>query len=513
MYFATDEENEMKKKALVWVVGLCLMAAEVFASGAQSAAQAPAAGGQPQVALSMVNRVNVDVQIDNNPIFPYIKEKTGFAIELEAPPINNYTDRLQIIMASGDLPDLIYIQSLDQSYIRWAEDGLLLPVDDLVKKYPNIMHNVTPEMFELVQIPSTGLAYVVPRPNKVNRWGMIINKQWLAKLGVKAPTTIDEFYEYGKLVATKDPDGNGQNDTYLYSPPSGSVFQTGAIMDAFLPSSGQVPDFDGVYKIREKMNGYYPYLEFMRKLYAEKILDPEYFLNKVYDDRDKTLQGRVALFVGHDTNVTENPLLNNNGALDKFDFVPPIKAADGKSRNYVGAPVWGGWAISATSKHVEDALRYLDWGNSPDGYETLFFGMKGQTYNSYNLRERKVDQTDAQRNLWQRISSSYMTVAFAYEGKGPSVSTLPAVTDWYNKNLESYLANVVEISVPTIKLPELDVFNANNPDLITRKTELENKYIIGEISQDELKAFINNEWIPRYAVVETAYLKAVAARK
>jgi ABC-type glycerol-3-phosphate transport system substrate-binding protein len=503
----------MKTRTVFLTVALCLAAAvQVFAGGQSS--KTAAAGGTKEVTLTMVNRINAEVVIDNNPLFKYIREKFGFNIVVEAPPINNYYDRLLIIMASGDLPDIIHIWGLDQNYARWAEDGLIIPVEERAKNYPNIMHNITPEMFEAARVPSMGLAYGIPRTNKVNRQGFIANSKWLTKLGVKAPTTIDEFYEYGKKVATGDPDGNGRNDTYLYSPVGNVFVDGGVIMDAFLPYvQFGAPDFDGQYKIREKMNGYYPYLEFMRKLYAEKILDPEYFINKIYDDTAKVQQGRVALFRGHDSNIPSETVWHNNGSFDTFDFYPPIKNADGKSFNYVSAPVWGAWGIPTSSKKIDDAMRFIDWGNSPEGFEAFNFGVPGLTYNSYDLKNRKVDQTDAQRTLMMTVTWSYVTMSYAYEGQMAAVSNQANIAEWYQKSLNNYLSKVEEVSVPTVNLVEWETFRANNPDLITRKEELENKYVIGDISQTELKTFINNEWLPKSAQYEAAYLKFMAARK
>ena len=501
----------MKKTKVLAVIGFCLTGTLAFAGGQGARA---GGGGTKEVTLTMVNRVNPEVVINGNPMLKYIREQFGFNIELEAPPINNYNDRLQIIMASGDLPDLIYIWSLDRNYTKWAEDGILNPVGDLVKPYPNIMHNITPELLDSAVIASTGLAYAVPRANKVNRWGFMANIKWLAKLGVSAPNTIDEFYELGKKVATGDPDGNGQNDTYLISPDGDVWGDAGIIQEAFLPGPQfGAPDFDGTYRIREKMNGYYPYLEFMRKLYAEKIMDPEFFVNKTYGGREKVLQNRVALLHTHDSTIPESPQYNNNGALDTFDFFPPVKAADGKRRNYVAPPAWGAWGLPVSSKKTEDALRFLDWGNSPEGFEVLYWGVPGLTYNSYDLKTRKVDQTEEQRKKWSTVTSSYVTVSFAYEGGMAAISNQTKIADYYQRILRNFTSQVEDIAVPSVKLPEWDTFQTDNPDLITRKGELENKYIIGEISMDELKRFINSEWLPKSAGYEAAYLRLMSAKK
>jgi ABC-type glycerol-3-phosphate transport system substrate-binding protein len=499
----------MKRTAVFLTVLLCAAAA-VFAGG-RSAQQG---GSKGLTTLTMINRVNSEVSLDNNPLLAYIKEKYGFDIQLEAPPINNYNERLQIIMASGDLPDLVYIWSLNQNYVQWAEQGLLKPVNDLVKNYPNLTRNITTEQIQNAAIASTGLSYGVPRTNKVNRWGFMTNVRWLKKLGAEAPTTIDEFYEYGKKVAAGDPDGNGKNDTYLLSPDGNPFDGAGLITHAFMPDSAfGAPDFDGVYKIREKMNGYYPFLEFMRKLYAEKILDPEYFVNKTYAGRDKVYQSRVAMVHTHDSVIPQDRTANNNGAFDFLQFFPPIKGTDGKRRNYVAPPVWGVWGLPASSKKTEDALRFLDWGNSPEGFEALNCGVPGLTYTSYDLKNRSIVQTPEQAKLAGTVTSSYMTVSFAYEGVFPFCSSDPAINDYYNKSLANYTSQVTDIPLPPVKLPEWDAFQANNPDLITRKSELENKYVIGEISQTELRAFIDNEWLPKTAQYEAAYLKLMAARK
>jgi hypothetical protein len=106
-----------------------------------------------------------------------------------------------------------------------------------------------------------------------------------------------------------------------------------------------------------------------------------------------------------------------------------------------------------------------------------------------------------------------MTVSFAYEGVFAFCSNDEKINDYYIKSLNNYTSQVQDIPVPSIQLPEWDDFRANNPDLVTRKTELENKYVIGEISQNELKAFINNEWLPKSAQYEAAYLRLMADRK
>ena len=82
------------------------------------------------ITISVLNRVNAEIVFYDNPMLKAVEEKTGVTLEIEAPPISNYTDRLQLTMASGELPDLIYTWDFDQKYEKWANDGLILPLDE-----------------------------------------------------------------------------------------------------------------------------------------------------------------------------------------------------------------------------------------------------------------------------------------------------------------------------------------------------------------------------------------------
>ena len=115
-------------------------------------------------------------------------EKTGVTLEIEAPPISNYTDRLQLVMASGDLPDIIYTWEFDQNYEKWANDGLILPLDEYIEDYPNLMANISEGQWGKARVGGAdGQIYAVPRPTGSASWGVISNDEWLEKLGVDMP--------------------------------------------------------------------------------------------------------------------------------------------------------------------------------------------------------------------------------------------------------------------------------------------------------------------------------------
>ncbi|MBO4299435.1 MAG: hypothetical protein J5998_11620, partial [Clostridia bacterium] len=69
----------------------------------------PAAAEGDRVTLTMLQRLNAAYVVEDNPIIKAWGDLLGVNIEIEAPPISSYSDRRNIIMASGDLPDIIYV--------------------------------------------------------------------------------------------------------------------------------------------------------------------------------------------------------------------------------------------------------------------------------------------------------------------------------------------------------------------------------------------------------------------
>ena len=466
------------------------------------------------VNISVINRINATVVLEDNPVVKELVKVAGVNLDIEAPPINNYNDKLQIVMASGEAPDLIYNWfAADANYQTWAKNGLLTPLDDKLAKYPNLMANINKDLWNSVRADFDGKIYLIPRMNTVNHWGYMINQQWLDKLKLKAPTTLDEFTAVCRAFTKNDPDGNGKDDTFgiTFANPSqgnntiwnASSFLTSAFGIGPIGSS----DTDGQYKIREKMNGYLPYLTYIKQLVAEKIIDPEFFMNKVYVDTQKLEQGRVGITYSHQSGVLS--LVKDIPEPEtKFTYHASLKNSKGVASDWITPAMWGGWMISAKAKNVDAILKYLDWGNTPEAVQLFQLGIKGLTYNSYDPVKKLVDRTPEQSAKLQTITSTYMTVANAVGGLGAYVenSDTPARAERYSTDFNAAMKLMTPISVPPVRAPKLNNLKASIPDLVTKKDSLEMKYIMGSITQDEYKAFLAKEYFPATAEAEKEYV-------
>ncbi|CAI6084504.1 extracellular solute-binding protein [Cohnella sp. JJ-181] len=491
-------------------------------SGSTASASSPSSTSADQkdpVTIKMFNRVNADVVIDKNPVVEEAGKLANVKLEIEAPPINNYVDKLQVVMASGDLPDLIYNwgtagNGADANMEKWAQNGLLEPLDDKIANYPNLMKNITPEMWDAVKSVNDGKTYIIPRTNVVNHWGYMINQQWLDKLGLKAPTNLEEFTNVARAFAKNDPDGNGKADTYglsLSGPDLGrnTIWNaTNFLTAAFdLPVVDGVKDTDGQYKIREKMSGYIPYLTYLKQLNDEKLIDPEFLINKIYVDTEKLNQYKVGIVYGHQYAVLGN--ISKLPDSEKiFSYHGVLKDEKGVASDWVTPAMWGGWMIPKGSKKVDDVLKFLDWGNTAEANTLFQLGVKGLTYDSYDPATKAVVRTADQTAKLSTLTSPYMTPANAINGDGASIANAdtPERLAIYKKQLDEALAQMTAVNVPAVRSPKILNLNGTIPDLVKKKDDKEIAYITGSIDEQQFKDFLEKEWYPATADAEKEYV-------
>ncbi len=489
---------------------------------ASQPAATPAETTVEPVTIRIFNRVNAQVVIENNPILQEVEKLANVKLEYEAPPINNYVDKLQIVMASGEIPDLIYNwgtagNGADANMETWASNGLIAALDDKIGNYPNLMSNITKDMWEAVKSVNDGKTYIVPRPNVVNNWGYMINQQWLDKLGLKAPTTLDEFTNVCRAFTNDDPDGNGKPDTFgvTFSNPllgANSIWNSTYFLAAAfdLPIVNGAKDTDGNYKIREKMSGYIPYLTYLKQLNEEKIIDPEFLINKIYVDEEKINQNKVGIRYSHQYAV----VANSSKAADsyqRFSYYAPLKNSQGISTNLVTPAMWGGWMISSTCKNIDAVLKFLDWGNTAEANQLFQIGIKGVHYDSYDPAAKMISRTKEQTEKVATVTSTYMTIANAINGSGSIIEGADTQEKYtkFKSDLDTASKVATAINLPAVRSPKILNLNAAIPDLVKKKDDQEVAYIIGKISLDQFKTFLENEWYPATAEAEKEYIDAM----
>ncbi|MDX3128993.1 sugar ABC transporter substrate-binding protein [Streptomyces europaeiscabiei] len=183
--------------AMITVTGLA------FGAAACGSGSGSTGDGDPNT-LEVWTRSNPDPAATYERVFAAFTEKTGIRIDYQ--PVINFDQQLQSRASTRDLPDvMINDTALMGSY---QSQGLLKPIDPAAIEG----HDQITERTWASTVGIDGEHYGIPYSRQAQT--LMIRKDWLRKLGLKAPTTWAEMLAVAKAFADRDPDGDGRKDTY-----------------------------------------------------------------------------------------------------------------------------------------------------------------------------------------------------------------------------------------------------------------------------------------------------------
>ena len=207
-----------KLKSILLVVMAVLMALPVFAGGSKDTAKAAGTPDDPvTIDLWFGAAVTEAGMIPDDWVgYDIIREKLGIDLKLTMLPSNESDQdvRIQAAGAANELPDLFMVRR--PVLTNLVKQGLVAQVDDCFEKMPVR----TAQQYDASSIAHTtinGHVYGFASPGAIAKnEGLLVRKDWLDKLGLEIPTTLDEFIEVARAFTFDDPDGNGRDDTYGY---------------------------------------------------------------------------------------------------------------------------------------------------------------------------------------------------------------------------------------------------------------------------------------------------------
>lgn len=323
-------------------------------------------------------------------IFKEIEAKTGVKVDFQVVSQEGLAEKRQIMIATNSVTD--FIQVTNQEGREHGPEKVFLNLKDYLNIAPNLkkFYDTFPEAKALATGPDGGL-YTVPvlegdPEGKGFNFVWYARKDLMDKYGLKPPTSLDEFYQFLKALKEKQP------DSYPLIPnaPTGDTGLYTVIGRAFTGIEGffNLNPADDKYAFAPYHQGYKDALVYMNKLYAEKLLDPEYSLLTAAQWEERLLKGKS--FVTYYWKAEINPLTDKAraaGAGQEYELdAIPLFAANGIknyefSRALVGSV---GRAISAKVKDKERAVKFLDYLVSEEGSNYLSLGILGKTYTLEN---------------------------------------------------------------------------------------------------------------------------------
>jgi putative aldouronate transport system substrate-binding protein len=382
----------MKKKNLLIGVGLfvamgtvigCSQKAEPGANGSTAQPAKP-----PVIKVAMSTRALAYVEgspnINEDKYVKKLRELSKSDVKLELIPHQEFSKKLTLLLAAGDLPDLLQTYGINTPEAAPAvNNGAFYELNDLIEKYgPNLKKKIPQSTWDSPMVSKDGKIYAIPSENYLqNSQVVYVRKDWLEKLNLKAPKTVDEYVDMLRAFKEKDPNGNGKADEIPFS-----GRQNFAFSEAFFAAYDVIP---GGWKyennqlvpnfIRPQMK---QALELHRKLYQEQLMDNEIFVQQG-KDWDAKIKGaaRVGMWL-HDPGYPDKwqSDVKQNEPKAEIVNIPAPTGPDGKGGMLIGSPVNMAWTIPKSNKNPEAAIKFLDWFYSDEAQKFNVYGLEGEDY-------------------------------------------------------------------------------------------------------------------------------------
>ena len=314
------------------------------------------------------------------------EELTGIHVEWTSIPSSARNEKMTLAISSGELPDAFFKFGVSAANLQtYGDSGDFMDLAPLLDKYapnfmayaannPDVLASITSPDGHIYSLPAIGEAPASRMAKK-----LYYNQEWMDKLNLKQPSTMDELYEVLKAMREGDANGNGEKDEIPMTESVSTLYQLFGGLYGCFNRGNQSTEYDvdpetGAVRHIKTSDAFRKALEFMHKLYVEGIIDQE------------CITFKDATAVGY---ITQNRLgvyLATNLALMPADAMANWTPAS----TYVEGALWplmrshlrsvGAFVITADCKYPEAALRWVDYFYSDEGVAFYHYGIEGDTY-------------------------------------------------------------------------------------------------------------------------------------
>ncbi len=310
--------------------------------------------------------------IEKNAFLDAIKKDLNIEIVYDWVSSNtDFQQKMNLCIGSNTLPDIMNVGS--NQFRAMLKYGQLLPLTDAYNNYASEMLKsfVSSGGDQLTDmITKDGQMMAVPAPN-IKAGGvnvMWIRQDWLDKLGLEVPKSLEDLKTVAKAFVTQDPDGNGKDDTIGIIGPanSGSLAGIGGNLWGLDPIFGAFKSFPQYWMKDEsgeiKYGSIQPEikdsLKELASMYDEGLIDPQMLIRD--DSSEPVLAGNAGIFFGPwwaGYTVADSLL---SGKIDWQAYNAPL-ASDGKYYAHMAEPTSQYIVVNKNCKNPEAAMKIINY--------------------------------------------------------------------------------------------------------------------------------------------------------
>lgn len=448
-----------------------------------------AAGPLPQITL-MANYTGAEAPTDDNPLMQKISEYTGSEVKVTWVPQSAYSEKLNTLIASKDLPQITTIREVKSAgFVNAVRSGMFWDVGPYLDQFPNLSQ-IDKTVLKNVQID--GQQVLIPKVREISREGGIIRQDWLEAVGMEMPATIEELYDVLYAFTYNDPDQNGKNDTYGFSLKYNALPRFSTLLSIYMggPNTWGIDEAGNVAP-EFYYDTYTKSLTWFRQAYSEGLFNQDFPICK--DEMQNFTSGAAGmLFLGNledaATRVTDLTAVYPNATTDIFQLLKAEPDAPYHITGYQGYT--GGLAFSKTAVKTEEELlkllAFLDKLGDPEMADGMNWGIEGE---SYTVKDGGVEQTKEQSEIYARKYNDIRQITPFYTTQNLAANNQPDL----NQKIIRLMNENARYAVHNVVLPFISDTNVETGgDLENQINDAKIKYVIGELDLDGWKAAIED---------------------
>lgn len=328
------------------------------------------------------------------------EEKFGIDIEWKSFTYSDIFVVMAAMLQSNNMPDIFFAGDVGVSrtnMMNYGKQGYFADLSNMIATWaPNANGIINKsKALKAVSYCDDGKLYGLPIYNASDaksayeERSLMINTDWLDELGLKSPTTVDEFYNVCKEFTENDPDGNGKKDTYGFGIPlmTPQIWNPWGLGMSWYCSDSI--DEKGKVHSGPLTENFRAGIRFWNRMWSEGLWNTAMIGNSGTALIQKT---GIVSYPGLEGRLSENELSNwsiipwpKGRAEDCGSFKPGASIV---SNDVGGYP--NGILISKKTASVEACLRVIDYLYTPEGAMTMQYGVKGQAWTKISDKYKLV---------------------------------------------------------------------------------------------------------------------------
>jgi putative aldouronate transport system substrate-binding protein len=306
-----------------------------------------------------------------------VERLTGVKVKI-VKTTEDYQTKLSAMLVTGEPLDIVYLNA--GGFEALWEQKPFAPLTDLIGKSPVLSDPRVIPKSEWDRIRRAD-GHVYGIFNKFEQGTMpTARKDWMDKLGAGEPQDLAGYYDLLRAFKTRDPDGNGKDDTWGLAV-SDTLYDTSGFFGAYGLTRGFEKDASGRLYAPYATDKAVPVYEWFNRLYKEGILEPNFVTNKTSTFRDLFMTDKVgmvaywAAWVG-----LFNQQVRAKSPASPFVAVG-LTPPQGPGGRILRAGEDGLMCVPTTSRNRELAFKVMEFWHTREGNVLSTLGILGHDYN------------------------------------------------------------------------------------------------------------------------------------